>query len=261
MGEDPKIKRRLLLGLLPVALAVLLLLCLRLFGEEKESSPLPEETSPSSTVTPDPSPGMETPTPGPVPVDADAGKVRIAELMVKNRATLVDEDGEFPDWIELENISEDSVELTGWRLTDSEKKPGWTFPETRLDPGERLLLFADRKDGALHTGFSLSAGETLLRFPEGELPAGLSLSAGVELGVRPNDIVFDPESPIKVKVNRCTFLGSEYDYRVTLGTRELRVQQSALDAMQRGTVKAGETTGVRLVNPRYYPAKKEAQSA
>ena len=166
MGEDPKIKRRLLLGLLPVALAVLLLLCLRLFGEEKESSPLPEETSPSSTVTPDPSPGMETPTPGPVPVDADAGKVRIAELMVKNRATLVDEDGEFPDWIELENISEDSVELTGWRLTDSEKKPGWTFPETRLDPGERLLLFADRKDGALHTGFSLSAGETLLLYTD-----------------------------------------------------------------------------------------------
>ncbi|MBP3752153.1 MAG: ABC transporter ATP-binding protein [Pyramidobacter sp.] len=109
-------------------------------------------------------------------------------------------------------------------------------------------------------GLGLDAGDSVVPW-EGELPAGLSLSAGVELGVRPNDIVFDPESPIKVKVNRCTFLGSEYDYRVTLGTRELRVQQSALDAMQRGTVKAGETTGVRLVNPRYYPAKKEAQSA
>ena len=109
-------------------------------------------------------------------------------------------------------------------------------------------------------GLGLDAGDSVVPW-EGELPAGLNLNAGVELGVRPNDIVFDPESPIKVKVNRCTFLGSEYDYRVTLGTRELRVQQSALDAMQRGTVKAGETTGVRLVNPRYYPAKKEAQSA
>ena len=28
-----------------------------------------------------------------------------------------------------------------------------------------------------------------------------------------------------------------------------------------GTVKAGEETGVRLVNPRYYPAKKEALTA
>ncbi len=97
---------------------------------------------------------------------------------------------------------------------------------------------------------------------DGELPAGLDVDAGAELGVRPNDIVFDPESPVKVKVNRCTFLGSEYDYRVTLGTRELRVQQSALDAMRRGTVKAGEVAGVRLVNVRCYPAKKkEAQSA
>ena len=112
------------------------------------------------------------------------------------------------------------------------------------------------KDG----GIGLDVGDGVIPWPE-ELPAGLDLAAGVELGVRPNDIVFDPESPIKVKVNRCTFLGSEYDYRVTLGTRELRVQQSALDAMQRGTVKAGEVTGVKLVNPRYYPAKKEAQTA
>ena len=109
-------------------------------------------------------------------------------------------------------------------------------------------------------GLGLDTGAGVVPW-DGELPAGLDLAAGVDLGVRPNDIVFDPASPLRVKVDRCMFLGSEYDYRVTLGAKELRVQQSALDAMQRGIVKAGEETGVKLVNPRYYPAKKEAQTA
>ncbi len=113
----------------------------------------------------------------------------------------------------------------------------------------------------LGDGLGLDTGRGVVPF-DGALPAGLSLDAGIEVGVRPNDIVFDPASPIKVKVERRTFLGSEYDYRVTLGERELRVQQSALDAMRGGAVKAGETAGVRIVNPRYYPAvKKEARPA
>ncbi len=95
------------------------------------------------------------------PADEDAAKVRVSELMVKNRATLPDEDGDFPDWIELENVSGDTVELTGWRLRDSARGEGWTFPETRLAPGERLLLFASGKDRPGHVSFSLSGGETL----------------------------------------------------------------------------------------------------
>ena len=110
--------------------------------------------------------GVQLPAPEPTatPYDENAAKIRVSELMVKNRATLPDEDGDFPDWIELENVSGDTVELTGWMLRDSQGKEGWTFPETRLGPGQRLVLFASGKDLPGHVSFSLSAGETLQIF-------------------------------------------------------------------------------------------------
>lgn len=104
---------------------------------------------------------------------AEDGPVRISEFMAKNKAMLRDEDGDFSDWLELENGSDGLVELSGWQLSDSLSKPGWVLPERTLAPGERLLVFADGKDrreDELHTDFSLSAGETLcLRMPDGSV--------------------------------------------------------------------------------------------
>ena len=68
-------------------------------------------------------------------------------------------------------------------------------------------------------------------------------------------LVFDPDSPLKVTVTRSVFLGSEYDYFVTLGGKELRVQQNALDAAKYGVVREGAETGIRLLNYRFYPKK------
>ena len=92
-------------------------------------------------------------------------------------------------------------------------------------------------------------------WPDASLPQDLSTKEPLEVGVRPNDIVFDPDSPLKVKVTRSVFLGSEYDYFVTLGGKELRVQQNALDAAKYGVVREGEETGIRLLNYRFYPKK------
>ena len=103
----------------------------------------------------------------------EAAPVFISEFMPKNKAMLRDADGDFSDWIELENGSDAPISLAGWQLSDSLSKPGWTLPERILAPGERLLVFADGKDrreGELHTDFSLSEGETLcLRDPAGTL--------------------------------------------------------------------------------------------
>ena len=112
---------------------------------------------------------------------------------------------------------------------------------------------------ALGGGLGLDTGAGVAPW-EGELPAGLDPSRGVDLGVRPNDVVFDAASPLRARVERRTFLGSEYDYRVALGARELRVQQSTLDAVRHGVAKAGDEVGLRLLNPRYYEAKKEASA-
>ena len=96
--------------------------------------------------------------------DAGAESLRISELMHKNKASLLDEDGDFSDWIELENASAAPLELEGWRLSDRGSKKGWALPARTLAPGELLLIFTDGKDrseGELHADFSLSEGETL----------------------------------------------------------------------------------------------------
>ena len=92
----------------------------------------------------------------------------ITEFMAQNNRTLQDEDGEFPDWIELQNQGTNRLSLLNWALTDAAgNKAKWTFPATNLGPGEFLIVFASEKDRrqpgqALHTNFKLSdAGEYL----------------------------------------------------------------------------------------------------
>ena len=111
------------------------------------------------------------PTPTPDPFEGYAGKLRISEVMVKNRATLPGEDGGFSDWLELENISAETLQLEGLLISDKEGEGGWSIPAVSLEPGAYLVLRADGTDireGELHTDFSLSAGETLsLKSPAG----------------------------------------------------------------------------------------------
>ena len=94
---------------------------------------------------------------------------------------LADADGEVPDWIELENVSGESVSLNGWTVSDSESKTGWALPPLELAPGERLVIFTSGKDRSgeeLHADFSLSEGETVCLFtPSGQL-SGSVLCAG-----------------------------------------------------------------------------------
>ena len=92
----------------------------------------------------------------------------ITEFMASNSTVLADEEGEYPDWLEIFNRSDAPVELAGWRLTDDANDlDGWRFPAMTLGPGEFLLVFAsgnDRRDpqAPLHTDFRLSVnGEYL----------------------------------------------------------------------------------------------------
>ena len=86
----------------------------------------------------------------------------ISEFMASNEATLPDEDGDFPDWIEIFNPEDEPIDLAGYYLTDDSLVLNrWVFPSTMLGPGEWLVVFASGKDrdvGELHTDFKLSAG-------------------------------------------------------------------------------------------------------
>jgi len=77
----------------------------------------------------------------------NVGGVIISELMAINRTTLTDEDGEFPDWIELQNTTESPVNLLGYGLSDDpDNLFKWNFPEIELAHGEYLLVFASGKN-------------------------------------------------------------------------------------------------------------------
>jgi hypothetical protein len=75
------------------------------------------------------------------------GSVVISEFMAAGQSQLADEDGEYPDWIELHNRGLQSVNLLGWSLTDDPAEPDkWMLPSVDLAAGGYLVLFASGKD-------------------------------------------------------------------------------------------------------------------
>ncbi len=101
--------------------------------------------------------------------------VVINEFQASNGNTIADEDGEFEDWIELFNPSDETVNLGGFGLSDNENRPfKWVIPETELEAGAYRLIWASGKDRGhtgepFHTNFRISAGgeELLLTTPGG----------------------------------------------------------------------------------------------
>ena len=106
----------------------------------------------------------------------------ITEFLAVNDSSLMDQDGDHSDWIEIYNPDPASVNLAGWSLSDDKKEPGkWKFPDVELPPGQFLIVFASGKDrsvaGAeLHTNFQLSSvGEFLGLFAPNGAPASFYL--------------------------------------------------------------------------------------
>ncbi len=134
-----------------------------------------------------------------------AGDVLIAEVMSSNDETLKDEDGSTPDWLEIYNNGQQTVDLLGWHLTDQlNDRTKWTMPAAELEPGESIVVFASGKDrtdpaGELHTNFKIGDNEYLALFePDGRtvsdeyntLPDQYTdISYGVEQGVELRDFV------------------------------------------------------------------------
>ena len=106
--------------------------------------------------------------------------LRISEIMPKNRATLADGQGHFSPWLELENVSGQDLELSGWRISNGGKEEGWQLPQLTLPAEGKLLVFASEKDGGtqLHGDFSLERGESLFLYDSnGELSDSLLCQA------------------------------------------------------------------------------------
>ena len=92
----------------------------------------------------------------------------ISEFMAENVSVLADGDGNFEDWIEVQNLSPAALALNEYFLTDEPANPSkWRLPDLQLPSGGRMLFFASGRNvqdagGFHHTNFKLqNAGEYL----------------------------------------------------------------------------------------------------
>jgi len=71
----------------------------------------------------------------------------INEVMSSNVSIISDEDGDFPDWIEIYNNNQSIYNLNEYFLSDdASDKFKWNIPNTTIEPYDFLLIFASGKD-------------------------------------------------------------------------------------------------------------------
>jgi len=67
--------------------------------------------------------------------------------MSSNVSIISDEDGDFPDWIEIYNNNQSIYNLNEYFLSDdASDKFKWNIPNTTIEPYDFLLIFASGKD-------------------------------------------------------------------------------------------------------------------
>ncbi len=93
--------------------------------------------------------------------------VVLNEFMASNEQTISDPQGDYDDWIELYNTTPDTIDLSGYYLSDNpEKSKKWRFPDgTKLAGYAYLLVWADHEPSynkvsssppELHANFDLN---------------------------------------------------------------------------------------------------------
>ncbi len=119
--------------------------------------------------------------------------VAISEFMADNETTIEDPDepGEFPDWIEIANLTQQSVNLGGYYLTDKLTTPTkYRIPNgTTVAAGQSVIFWADDDgtQGPFHTNFKLSAGgESVGLFD----PDGVTPVTAFEFGPQLTDVSY-----------------------------------------------------------------------
>ncbi len=99
---------------------------------------------------------------------ASSQSLRLNEVVSSNKSGLRDEDGDFSDWIEVFNATNQPIDLGQYVLSDDEMNPlKWTFPSLTLGQAEYLIIFASGKNtnagDNFHANFRIAAGgESLL---------------------------------------------------------------------------------------------------
>ncbi len=168
---------------------------------------------------------------------ASTAQIVISEAQSSNGVTLADEVGEFDDWIELHNPSNDSIEIGGLVLKD--QLDTWIIPaeesSTLIPPDGYFLLWADDQEfqGPFHTNFKLASGGEFLGLYESD---GITVIDSVTLPpMESNDSYIrciagwtETNEPTPLSANECT-LGFAEDLNfkelveITVANNKLKV--------------------------------------
>lgn len=94
------------------------------------------------------------------------GDVVINEFMASNGSTVADQDGDYNDWIEIYNKGTQTIDITGYHLSDdADSLDIYTFPSGTTIPADSYIVVWADKDltqSGFHADFKLSAsGETI----------------------------------------------------------------------------------------------------
>ena len=116
----------------------------------------------------------------------------INEFMADNVSTIADQDGDYDDWLELYNSSDETILLTGLYLTDKEDNlTKWQFTQDNLSiaPGEYLVVWCDEDEDqlGLHTNFKLSASGEYIALVAAD---GVSILDQITFGAQAEDVSF-----------------------------------------------------------------------
>ncbi len=88
--------------------------------------------------------------------------LRITELMADNSSAFPDENGNFPDWLELTNVADNPINLKNRALSNRPDRARFIFPDITLAPGERIIVYCDNTNQnepgkPLHAKFKISS--------------------------------------------------------------------------------------------------------
>jgi hypothetical protein len=126
------------------------------------------------------------------PFMANAQQLKINEIMTSNTATIVSDLGNYGDWVEVYNPTNNAIDLAGLYFTDDMATPTkYQFPNgsaTTIVPANGFkLVWADDSAQLLHANFKLSsAGETIAFFAAD----GTTLLDSISFGVQTTDISY-----------------------------------------------------------------------
>ncbi len=144
----------------------------------------------------------------------EAQDLLINEVLASNRS-ITDEDGDYSDWLEIFNASDDPISLSDYRINDANSfDNAWQLPDIILSPSNYVLVWAsskNRKDVSYHTDFKLSEGESVYLFDlNEELLDSLfieSVCADISIGRFGSEIVYFEETTPGAQNSDVSFSG------------------------------------------------------